>query len=130
MSKILALLLVALALLGPATTATARPAASTLALVGEPVFGAEVTFDYTTTAELPVVYAECSQAGVVVYQETHARWFLLGTDPFIFTLGPTRLWQAGDADCTAVLYDYDQRKPYPIRKVLASVDFTTTDPAP
>jgi hypothetical protein len=118
-------LLVGLAALGGAATASAaKPVPASLALVGTPTFSAEVTFDYTTTAELPFVTVECRQAGAVVYQEAHGRWWLHGTDPFIFTLGPTNLWTSGDADCTADLREYDAKRRYPYR-VLASITFTT-----
>jgi hypothetical protein len=118
-----AALVVAVALPAQAS-AGPRDRNSTLTLVGDPVFGAEVTFDYTTTAAAPFVSVECRQAGTIVYQESHGRWWLLGNDPFIFTLGPTSLWQGGDADCTATLREYDAKKRYPYR-VLATTEFVT-----
>lgn len=71
-------------------------------------FGAEVTFNVTTTATRPQVNARCYQNGVLVYSEWHGffegAWF-----GQIFTVGPTPSWSGGDADCTARIVVYTKR---------------------
>lgn len=126
MMRRLAALLVGLAALGGSAVSAAKPSPSTLTLVGVPVFGAQVTFEYATSMSAPLVYVNCMQAGVVVYEETHAKWLSGGTDPMVFTLGPTPRWVAGDADCHAGLYQYDDRR-WPPRRPAAEVLFTAVD---
>jgi hypothetical protein len=65
-------------------------------------FGRHVTFNVSTTAtSMPWVEVKCFVGGTLVYDMSNGIFpTSLGE---IFTLGPTPLWQGGDADCTAYL---------------------------
>lgn len=80
----------------------AATASYNLSLAGGPyTFGGEVSASTTVPAELyPWISMECSQNGVVVGTASHAAFpggAYYGTP---FSLGPTRSWSGGAADCT------------------------------
>jgi hypothetical protein len=81
--------------------------------------GDRVTFNVSTTAtSRPWVNVNCYQGGTWVYGEWQGFFpeYLYGQT---YTLGPTRLWQSGGADCTAALVSKDGNRD----KTLASVSF-------
>jgi hypothetical protein len=86
-------------------------------------FGDNVTFNVSTNAtDRPYVLVECTQAGILVYQ------YALGFYPSFplgqtFTMGPTRMWQSGDADCEGSLVTWTNGGKM---KTLASVPFHVT----
>lgn len=62
-----------------------------------------MTFDvYTTATTTPWVNVNCRQDGAVVYSQWHG-FFTSYRFGQTFDVGPTMLWQSGDADCTADL---------------------------
>jgi len=77
-------------------------------LNGNPVsdlhMGDQVTFEVTSDLEYPNVSVEGYQGGKLVYGESHG-WWPGAMGGHTFTLGPTQLWTAGDADCRAYIYD-------------------------
>lgn len=78
---------------------------STISLNGSnPVeFESQVTFSASTDrTDRPWATARCYRGGTLVYQETHGMFDGYYRDP-VFTLGPTRLWQGGGAECDATL---------------------------
>jgi hypothetical protein len=84
--------------------------------------GSQATFDVSTTAtSKPWVDARCYQNGALVYEQWAA--FYPGSIDYkygdIFTLGPTRMWSSGSADCTADLVSRDNYQNH----VLASTSF-------
>lgn len=82
--------------------------------------GDRVTFNVSTTATTrPWVNVNCYQGGTWVYGEWHGFFpeYLYGQT---FTLGPTRMWQSGGADCTAALVSKDSNRD----KTLSSIGFT------
>jgi hypothetical protein len=86
---------------------------------GGPHFGEQVTFSVSTNAtSRPWVYANCYQNGTWVYGKW-AGFFADYSGSTLFTLGPTNLWQGGDADCTAELVNRDNYQ----NKVLAKTSF-------
>jgi len=90
-----------------------------------PHFGGGVTFDISTTAtQYPWVTVKCSQNGVLVYQQSLAQ-FIGTVDSRTFTLGPTPMWQGGEADCVATLENWDDYSARNSKIVaLASTPFT------
>lgn len=81
--------------------------------------GDMVTFNVSTTATTrPWVNVNCYQGGTLVYGEWHGFFpeYLYGQT---YTLGPTRMWQSGGADCTAALVSKDGNRD----KILTSIDF-------
>ena len=100
------LLLAAALVLGSAGIAQAGPHDS-IALVGSQTFGAQVTFDVSTHAtDRPWVWNRCYQGATLVSAEVHdmTPGAFFGN---VFSLGPTTLWQGGDAECIAELQDRD-----------------------
>lgn len=72
---------------------------------GVPHYGQKVTFNVSTTAtSYPYVTLKCSQGGLVYQASKGIFPTSLGQN---FTLGPTPMWQGGDADCTATLENWD-----------------------
>ena len=68
-----------------------------------------VTFDISTTAtDSPYVHLQCSQAGTLVLQG-YQGFFPNAVGNQWFHLGPTPLWQGGEADCTANLVKYTRK---------------------
>ena len=94
-------------------TDTARVASSS-----DPVFGEQVTFELQTSISRPYVLNECRRDGVLLSSELHGFYDgnVFGTT---FSLGPTTVWQGGEADCTASLVDQS----HPKTKVLATTTF-------
>jgi hypothetical protein len=81
--------------------------------------GDKVTFDVSTTATTrPWVNVNCYQGGKFVYGEWHGFYpeYLYGQT---YTLGPTRMWQSGGADCTAALVSKDGNHD----RILTSIGF-------
>jgi len=81
--------------------------------------GDKVTFNVSTTATAsPWVNVNCYQGDTWVYGEWHGFFpsYLYGQT---YTLGPTRMWQSGGADCTAALVSKDGRRD----KILTSIGF-------
>jgi hypothetical protein len=81
--------------------------------------GDRVTFNVSTTATTrPWVNVNCYQGGTWVYGEWHGFFpeYLYGQT---YTLGPTRMWQSGGADCTAALVSKDGNRD----KILTSIGF-------
>ena len=81
--------------------------------------GDRVTFNVSTTATAsPWVNVNCYQGGTFVYGEWHGFFasYLYGQT---YTLGPTRMWQSGGADCTADLVSKDGNRD----KILGSIGF-------
>ena len=70
------------------------------------VFGQDITFATSgSRSNSPWVRVRCFQGGERVYTETNP----VGGNAYVddvFTLGPTRKWTGGDADCTAELGFY------------------------
>ena len=63
--------------------------------------GEDMTFEiWNTRTDAPWVEVHCYQGTERVYFEARGMWdsYSLGS---VFTLGPTRAWTEGDADCTA-----------------------------
>jgi hypothetical protein len=72
-------------------------------------YGQRVTFDVSTTAtDMPYVHLLCSQAGTLV-AEGRQGFFPSALGNQWFQLGPTTLWQGGEADCTASLEKYTRK---------------------
>jgi hypothetical protein len=66
-------------------------------------YGARVTFTVSTTATVyPFVHLKCYQGGTLV-EEGYQGFFDTALGNKWFNLGPTPLWAAGAADCTATL---------------------------
>jgi hypothetical protein len=81
--------------------------------------GDKVTFNVSTTATTrPWVNVNCYQGATWVYGEWHGFFpeYLYGQT---YTLGPTRMWQSGGADCTAALVSKDGNRD----KILTSIGF-------
>ena len=81
--------------------------------------GDRVTFNVSTTATAsPWVNVNCYQGGTFVYGEWHGFFasYLYGQT---YTLGPTRMWQSGGADCTADLVSKEGNRD----KILGSIGF-------
>lgn len=74
-----------------------------------PSIGDLATFNVSSSTETVWVAAKCTQGGQVVYQENHGFY---PSYPWgqTYTLGPTSLWESGDASCTAELYTVSGRK--------------------
>jgi hypothetical protein len=82
-------------------------------------WGDRVTFNVSTTATTrPWVNVNCYQGGTWVYGEWHGFFpeYLYGQT---YTLGPTRMWQSGGADCTAALVSKDGNRD----RILTSIGF-------
>ena len=72
-------------------------------------YGQRVTFDVSTTAtDSPFVHLRCSQAETLVL-EGYQGFFPNALGNQWFHLGPTPLWQSGEADCTASLEKYTRK---------------------
>jgi hypothetical protein len=83
-------------------------------------FGAQVTFDISTTAtDSPFVHLTCYQAGSLVLEGWQG-FFPTALGDEWFYLGPTPAWQGGAADCAANLEKYGKRGSW---SVLASANF-------
>lgn len=105
-----------------AGVASSAPGDYTIALDNPtPAFGDQVTVTVETTDPRPFAYAECSQAGVVVYRQYIGLYASYRFDKF-FTFGPTGMWTGGAADCTATLGYYQGAK----FKARATISFTVT----
>lgn len=85
-------------------------------------YNEQVTFRVSTSAtSYPYVTLRCTQGGRLVYQASKGIFpTSLGQN---FTLGPTPLWQGGDADCTATLEDWDSYSKNGSITALASMTF-------
>lgn len=81
------------------------PALSSSTAAAGPQFGDQVSFNVTTDAARPQVDARCYQNGVLVYEEWHG-FFDGALGGRTFTLGPTRSWLSGSADCEARLVEW------------------------
>jgi hypothetical protein len=95
----------------------------TIALVGEPVFGAQVTFKVSTKAtDRPWVLNTIRQNGEVVASEVHdmTPGAAFGN---VFSLGPTTNYQGGDAEAVAELQDRDNPNH---DRILATLAFHVT----
>ena len=72
-------------------------------------YGQRVTFDVATTAtDSPYVQLQCNNAGTLVL-EAYQGFFPTAMGNQWFHLGPTTLWQGGEADCTANLVKYTRK---------------------
>jgi len=92
---------------------------STGATGSGPQIGNQVTFEITTTAtDQPWVNVNCYQDGAWAYGQWHGFFpgYQFGQT---FSLGPTTLWQAGAAECTATLAMWQNGRD----KALASTSF-------
>ena len=85
-------------------------------------YNEQVTFRVSTSAtSYPYVTLRCTQGGSLVYQASRGIFpTSLGQN---FTLGPTPLWQGGEADCTATLEDWDSYSKNGSITPLASMSF-------
>jgi hypothetical protein len=123
MKKIIAAVVAALTL-SPAVVSAAPPDQHSLTLVGHPVLGGQVVINYTTSAVSSFVSVQCREQGAIVYQESQTSWWDPEADSsYVFTLGPTRMWQSGDADCVASLYTYPGQKQTGRYKLATSISF-------
>jgi hypothetical protein len=95
-------------------------AAPTTSGTVSPSYGDAVTFAVSTSAtSQPFVHVKCSQNGSLVYEA----WQAWAKGPQSFTLGGTDAWQAGAADCTAYLENWDSYSKNGKITVLASTGF-------
>src|SRR5829696_7775407 len=103
-------------------TLVTTTAAATTATSG-PRYGDTVTFAVSTDAtSQPFVHLKCFQNGVLVLENWKGYFAdALGTQSF--TLGTTPAWQAGAADCTAYLENWDSYSKNGRTTVLASTSF-------
>jgi hypothetical protein len=86
-------------------------------------YGDSVTFAVSTEAtNRPFVHLTCSQNGSVVLESWQA-WFYGAAGVQSFTLGSSRAWQGGAADCTAFLENWDSYSKNGRTTVLASTSF-------
>lgn len=69
---------------------------------GVPHYGQQITYNVTSNAPYYFVETDCSQAGIVVYQQV-AGFYVGWPWSKVFTL-QSAAWTGGAADCTAVLY--------------------------
>lgn len=92
---------------------------------GQPNFGDKVTFQVSTSAtSYPYVTLKCYVSGSLVYSASKGIFTAsLGQD---FTLGPTPNWQAGGADCTATLQNWDSYSKNGKITNLTSINFTVS----
>jgi hypothetical protein len=89
---------------------------------GLPHFGQEVTFEvFASSTSQPWVELLCYKNGTHVYRQ--ANGIFPGSLDQTFTLGPTPLWQGGEADCTAYLQDWDSYSKNGKIQNLASISF-------
>lgn len=101
---------------GPLDPVTLAPLAS------PPHIGDLVQFRATTDDPFPWVQVQCFQGGVLMYSEHHgALPGIYGYD-VPFQLGPTLVWPAGDANCTATVR---ATKRGALDKILTAITFTT-----
>lgn len=106
------------------TSATVSVADGQFATVGMAYVGGDkvevsITSKEATASNMVRVRAECFQDGQLVYRQYSS----VSNGAAALTLGPTPLWQSGDADCTAELGEFDKRMRF---RVSASDTFHVT----
>jgi hypothetical protein len=123
----------ALAVASTASAAPNRTTSSSIALVlmtaptaaapAQPSYGSTVSFAVSTTATTqPFVHLKCWQSKTLVLEGWQGFFdTALGSQQFV--LGPTPLWQAGTATCTAYLENWEQYSSKGKVTVLASTSF-------
>lgn len=123
MRTLLAVIVVALVLVSPAAAkhSKAPTVGSSISLVGDPAYGAFVTFAVSTDAtNNPFVNLNCYQDGVLV-MNSWAAFFSGGTGNDFGLYSP--VWRSGGADCQADLGMLDPQDNW---VVLASTSFTAS----
>jgi hypothetical protein len=94
-------LLAGTALAGKPSAGTASVSVVYMDGATEAHFAARVTFNISTTAtSSPFIHLKCWQGGTLV-EEAWQGFFSTALGHQWIYLGPTPLWQSGDAECTA-----------------------------
>jgi hypothetical protein len=89
---------------------------------GLPNYGDTVTFAVSTTATTqPYVTLDCYQGGTLVYQASNGIFAISLNQMFVLQ---TPAWQAGAADCTAYLQNWDSYSRHHTVTNLASLNFS------